>query len=742
MLNQLKEFHDKGLALILLRSKSKQPFEPSWQRGPRKTWEELEHSYKGGMNFGVRLGTASQLADGSFLAVIDCDVKSKDKKHVHELLTELKKIKGLGSNAPEVQSGRGNGSRHVYFKSSAPIQSFTLLKSSDLVEVHMPSVRPSEKDKKLLTPEKIEAGYRSRPAWEISIMGEGKQVVLPPSVHPDSGLRYKWHKEFKIEKLPLIDFEKPEKKMATGETITGDGVDLIEIDIALTGLSNRIVNMILRGDDCEDRSAGLMSAAIAMASEGLSDGEILWVLTNPDFYLGAVAYDHTGSNDRGRAAKWVKRYTLDRARFEVSAEKTFADEVIVDEVMTDDEALKLSSEMIDKSILPDRTKEGKPKVTLKNVLHILENFVGVGFLALNEFTNRLVFQEATEYGAQKHEFLSDKHDLLLKKWIARNYGFEPNAQLCFEAHNLIAENNRFHPPREWLSGLKWDGVSRADHWLEKGLGAINESGAYLSEVGRKTLCGAVARLLSPGIKFDYVLVLEGEQGRGKSTALATLAGPEWFSDNLGDIHQKDVVDNMAGKWIIELSELASIKKADVDTLKSFITRQVDRVRLPYGRRSEDYPRQCVFIGTTNLTEYFFDETGNRRFWPVRTSDIDLKWLKENRDQLFAEARDLWTLGEDLYLSKEIEAVAKATQSERYSEDEWREPVEHFLRESEAEYFNLLEVMNGALGRIGSDISENDTRRLGKIMRRLGYERRIFKRNKKVFRAWKKNSRGL
>ena len=217
-----------------------------------------------------------------------------------------------------------------------------------------------------------------------------------------------------------------------------------------------------------------------------------------------------------------------------------------------------------------------------------------------------------------------------------------------EAIETVARDNSYHPIRDWLEGLTWDGTSRLDSWLTDYFGAVagkSHSAEYLKEIGPKFLISMVARIYRPGAKVDYMLVLEGGQGSVKSSACRKLAGAEFFSDALRDITSKDASQHLRGLWLIEVAELEAMSKAESTAMKAFITRSTERYRPPYGRKEVVEPRQCVFIGTTNEHAYLKDATGNRRFWPVAVGSIDLEVLERDRDQLFAEAAARFHAGE-------------------------------------------------------------------------------------------------
>jgi putative DNA primase/helicase len=232
-------------------------------------------------------------------------------------------------------------------------------------------------------------------------------------------------------------------------------------------------------------------------------------------------------------------------------------------------------------------------------------------------------------------------------------------------------------------------------------------------------------------------VLEGNQGEGKSMSLGMLVGPRWFVDRLGDINNKDVIDQMLGKWLIEVSELDSIRGRELEAVKAFVSRQVDRARLSYARRAEDYPRQCIFIGSTNDQEYLTDPTGNRRYWPVKVGTARRKWLARTRDQLWAEAKFRYELGEKLYLPKELEEVAKVEQEKRFEVDPWEGLLKNIVEKEEGDgVYQTVELFRALTMSIGTP-SLPEGHRIGKIMQRLGFRRSAKRIEGVLHRCWTK-----
>jgi Virulence-associated protein E/Bifunctional DNA primase/polymerase, N-terminal len=235
----------------------------------------------------------------------------------------------------------------------------------------------------------------------------------------------------------------------------------------------------------------------------------------------------------------------------------------------------------------------------------------------------------------------------------------------------------FHPVRQYLESIKWDGKKRLHNWLSYYFGA--EHTPYTERVGIMFLVSMIARVYRrPSAKVDHILVLEGSQGKLKSTACAVLGGP-WFSDQLPDIKGKDASQHLRGKWLIEIPEMAALDKKEANDLKAFITRDTERYRPPFGRKEVEERRQCVFIATTNELEYLRDPTGARRFWPVLIVEIDIEALKADRDQLLAEALQMYRDGVPWWPDREFEQNhAKPEQAGRYEVDLWEQPISVWL----------------------------------------------------------------
>lgn len=308
-------------------------------------------------------------------------------------------------------------------------------------------------------------------------------------------------------------------------------------------------------------------------------------------------------------------------------------------------------------------------------------------------------------------------------WLSRHVSLDVHPQAVNSAVSVVAERNEVHPVRDWLRSLEWDGVSRIDDLFSRYFGAENTW--YARQVGAKFLIGAVARVFAPGCKVDCTPILEGAQGIGKSTAIRALASDAFFFDTPIDMGQKDSYQALHGKWIAELSELDSLNRTEVNRAKAFLTTTCDRYRLPYGRHVRDFPRQCVFVGTTNSEAYLKDETGSRRFWPIKCDAIDLEGIRRDRDQLWAEARARYERGESWYVdSEELRAACAAEQEQRYQADPWEEIVIPWLDipSRRTDGVTTTDVLRSALSIEPANFGRAEENRVAKILARAGWRR--------------------
>lgn len=370
-----------------------------------------------------------------------------------------------------------------------------------------------------------------------------------------------------------------------------------------------------------------------------------------------------------------------------------------------------------------------------------------GVLGFDEFSQRIVKRRpppfVTAAGALVADEWTDTDDTRAAAWIALHEGWVPSSAMVAEAVNVAARAQPFHPVLEYLRALTWDGTPRLEHWAIDLLHV--EDTPYARLVSRYFLLGMVRRVLEPGCKFDYCLVLEGRQGKRKSTALAILGGP-WFSDTELDLSNKDSMSYIRGKWLHEFGEMGSIARAESTRQKSFLSRQVDEFRPTYGRREIRCPRQGVFGGTTNEWGWHKDPTGGRRFWPLEVRDeVNTDGLAAIRDQLFAEAYVAALAGERYWpTAEEQRELFDPEQLSREAPEAYAELLAVWLAEQEkapvprAE-FTLSEAITEGLKIDAKGITRDIQTRVGMALAKLGCER-VEYRTRAVRHWYKRPSR--
>jgi putative DNA primase/helicase len=383
-------------------------------------------------------------------------------------------------------------------------------------------------------------------------------------------------------------------------------------------------------------------------------------------------------------------------------------------------------------------RSGELEDCLHNVFLILSRHPDwSGVIGFNEFTYRVEKIKPTPFGSDAGEW-TNTNDYETSVWLAQK------CQILIKSDNsmvsgvmMTAMSNKFNPVRDWFDALpRWDGVNRLNYFLSDCLGCNNSE--YLQNVGRYFLIGMVARVYKPGCTMQYMPVLEGKQGIGKSAFWRVLGG-EWYQETPFNLGDKDAYMLISGALLYEIAELDSFNKAETTAMKAFITRQSDRYREPYSRRPMDRPRQCVFAGTTNHNEYLKDTTGNRRIWPIKAVDIDLEQLAAIREQLFAEATTRFRAGERWYPTREEEnRLFSSEQEARQIVDPWLYPLQEWLddpMQRPQDEFTSAEILCGAfkveLAKI--DGNRGMAIRVGNLMAELeGWKR---ERRSKGRREW-------
>jgi len=326
-----------------------------------------------------------------------------------------------------------------------------------------------------------------------------------------------------------------------------------------------------------------------------------------------------------------------------------------------------------------RTENGKVKQLLINAdLTLRHAPEWQGAFEWNSMRQRARLVAAVPIGGTVPRDWTDDDDVRTAIWM-QSEGVDVGRDTVGPVVQALAKEAPVHPVREFLGSLRWDGEPRVDSWLTRYMGVAPSS--YVSSVGRWWVLSAVARAFHPGCQADHLLVLEGPQGIGKSTAISTLVGAEWFADDLPDLGDKDASLAALNSWVIELAELDTVRKAETTQLKAFITRKQEAFRPPYGKSMIQAQRSCVFVGTTNRTDYLKDESGNRRFWPVKCGSIDREALAADREQIWGEAVALFKDGAKWWpdvTDGAVLALIEQEQAERIDTDPWQGAVNAYV----------------------------------------------------------------
>jgi putative DNA primase/helicase len=388
----------------------------------------------------------------------------------------------------------------------------------------------------------------------------------------------------------------------------------------------------------------------------------------------------------------------------------------------------------DDKLQKQRTPEGddgEPLATMANAVTVLGAApqFNIGALAFNEFNGKIYVKYGLPWDKRIGEACEREwnayDELSMLRWMQTEGGLRTIIDRpVLQAVSLLAQENPFHPVRDYFDRLAWEGEQRLDRWLNYYCGC--EDNEYHRAIGSRFLIGIVARIYQPGCKADCCLILEGDQGIRKSTAFKTIATPEWFTDEISDLGSKDAAMQLRGKLIVELAELDALGKAEVSRQKIYMSRTDDEFRLPYGKLVVKFPRQNSFAGSVNDSQYLRDPTGGRRFWPAKCGkSIDIGALGKDRDQLFAEAVARYHNKAAWYLDDpELVKLAKAAQDARYQEDAWEAPIAEWLNKNGRQTVTVAGMLTEAL-----DINDKskwnraDQMRVGICLRHLGWERK-------------------
>ena len=344
-----------------------------------------------------------------------------------------------------------------------------------------------------------------------------------------------------------------------------------------------------------------------------------------------------------------------------------------------DESVEEAEETLDW----DLDSKGKKIVTIRNFVNAIKTDPLLNnLLAYDQFRGVIVYTRKPWFDSSlgKGDIFDDTAEAIIRERIETMHGIYSTAKLC-DAIESVANKNGFHPIKRYLDGLEWDMTPRIDGFLQKYMGAANT--VFVKEAFRKMLVAAVARIYEPGTKFDTALIMVSHQGAGKSTLIQRLA-KGWFNDSLTSMEGTKAYESIQNAWLVELAELSAVKKSDLEVMKNFISKREDTYRAAYAKRIKTHRRQCVFFGSTNEEEFLKDQTGNRRFFPIavhwneNSHYLFEKDFEDVIDQLWAEAKFLYEMGESLILSEEAETIANVERDTYTEVSTLFGLVEHFV----------------------------------------------------------------
>jgi len=552
----------------------------------------------------------------------------------------------------------------------------------------------------------------------IELKAAGGYIIVPPSNHV-SGRTYGWDvgahpQETAIAEIPqwilTIIGSREAKQYETGGAVT-EGFLGAAFDAA--GWLGRAVG--------HDKAAARCPWEDEHSIGTRYDSSTVIFAPNKGFRTGHFWCSH-GHCQRGRTLKDVLAQLPEeakrRAREKLGLDQQYNPEA---EEQARQQVSQIQATGEDWSRALRRNQEGVITKDAGNAALILANLEEWrGCLEYDAFADRVrwsrpVPELAGLAAPRPGEDLADHHVLYVHHWLAKLRGVAFTKQSIQDALESAAKTNERHPVRDWLSSITWDRKPRAATWLARYLGAPQEP--YVYAVGRWWLISAVARIFNAGCQADHLVVLEGEQGAGKSTA-ARILGGDWFLANLPDITSKDAAAVLQGHWVVEIGELDAFRGAAGTRVKDWVTRTVDSYRPAYGRFTVRRDRACVFIGTTNESHYLTDSTGARRFWPVRVSGLAREELQADRAQIWAEARHYYEAGEPWWPGEDLAGQIAEAQEDRYAGDEWEKKISSWADSREP--FTIGDALIGALNIEPGKWDRPSQTRAGNCLKRLGY----------------------
>lgn len=687
ILKEAKCFAEAGFTIIRLNGKV--PVVKNWTQAEYVWPDEVEKFLSGwNGNYGVVLSARD--------LVIDIDPRNFKEKDTHvRFFQDIGvKIKSFGAVA-----ATGGGGIHIYLR----------LPNGVKIKESLPEYRGIE--------------FKSR----------GRQMVGVGSIHPDTKKFYRWSPS---NTIPITQIkEAPENLLRI--------IQRLELPSApLNGTAQKVGI----ADEDEEVVAQFIEylQTTEPAIEGANGDKTTFMVSCRGRDLGLSEQKTLDLMLEHFNARCIPEWTSSELQSKVQNAYSYASGNPGSSLPQSDFG-KVGTDAKNKELFAgraDRYENGKLKRTLNNAVNL---FVEKGSklkdtLAYDEFNAQTRILKPLPW---HHDPLpvgglewTDDDSKMLKWWFSREKEFHVGVELVDEAVLVVSKRKILHPVKDYLRGLQWDGVPRLETWLIDAANA--QDNRFVREASKKFLLQAVSRIYHPGSKADHIIVLEGEQGCGKSTIVEILGGI-WYADIMVDPHSRDTVDGMRGKWFLEFSEMVAPTKQDANAMKAFITRRVDRVRLAYGRRTVDLPRQCVFIGTINpdaTNEYLLDDTGGRRWWPIRVGKVDFQKLQNMRDQLFAEAVQMVLQGEATHITDhDLLAMAKNEQKLRQTTDPWSDIIGEFVADKKLTFVTSKEIWVFVLKGAEAQFSNAHQRRIANCLKENGYISKVKRIGDKLHRGF-------
>lgn len=644
----------------------------------RAWWSEAPEA-----NIGIATGPESGLL------VLDIDPRNGGDDSFDELIAKI----GPLPETPEALTG--GGGRHIFFR----------------------------------WPEGA-SGFRSKPIGSgIDVKGSGGYVVAAPSLHA-SGRTYGWEASARPDEVPLADV--PPRLLAMLAATKAAPAHTVEGDAAETVLGKAFAFAHMLG---RPLGQGKVAVVCPWEHEHTSGGRfdsstaIFPAKTGSGVGGFVCLHSHCAHRTYRDVLDALPREAVQRARAELPFARAPLKVVPAQEDPQHNAIGEVRTSGLDWHDLLTVDKKGRPKATDGNLALVLRfDDRWAGCFAYDEFAQGVVVLKQPPFRKEAGDAalgpLTDTHVSRTKYAISHEWGWEFGAATVLAAISAVAEGRRVHPVREYLEGVRWDGIVRLDSWLTTYLGV--EPSDYVSDVARTFVVGAVARIMSPGCKLDTMLVLEGAQGEGKSTAIRTLFSEEWTLDTPIDLSSKDRFLSLRGKWGIEHAELDALNRHDKEKTKAFISGAIDTFRPPFGRLDIRQPRQCVFVGSTNQETYLDDETGGRRYNGVKVGRVDVAALKADRDVLWAEALEAYRSGATWWPDASLAPQYRAQQDSRRKVDEWEAIIAaHLSHETRT---SVGELLTRVLGIEAAKWTPADQTRVRRALTALGWVQRREREN--------------